>query len=370
VRLRILSILFLLAGLGACSLPRPWLGPANTHVCPEQSIDGERLLIVSFRLPDCRKGPLEWSDYRSEQPHFGVADAVGATHRVGEKLWWDELRARVTRSSNDPVVYIHGFYNSEDDAVTRSLAIRALLCPRHTPLAEIEACKAERPVVALTWPSLDRFAKYTWDETNSDWATEPAVAVILRIAREYPRSILIAHSMGNRLLIPAALAARSEGLKLEQLILASADVDREVVARLLRQPAGIGFPATFYASRADQALSASWRVHGYPRAGDLTTWVSGDKPAFPYDVVKNAEIVDTTAVTADLAEHAAFIESYEGATDLCHQLALDDHKPGRAEDVGHPHYWTLKEGVPPDDECALLAWAAVRIASGQPLTRR
>lgn len=328
---------------------------------PPEAVAGEPLLLVSFRSPDCREGPLKWTYFRAEKAEFGVADVSLATRRIHEGAWWEELAARVSRSGA-PTIYIHGYFNNQDDAIRRALGVRALLCPRDTPLDEIASCRPTRPVVALSWPSHDNFAKYTWDEANSEWAANHAIAVVLKIARKHPGTIIIAHSMGNRILVPTTLAAARERLSLGHVILASADVDRGYIARLLREPSGLGFPATLYASRKDQALSASWRTHGYPRAGDLSNWVSGRAHGYPYREFRNAEIVDTTEVRADAAAHRAFISSQEAAADLCHILA----KPGSIQDGS---YRTLREGISPDDDCALRAWAAVRIAEGKPLKR-
>lgn len=371
MRVRALLIFVFLASLGGCMLPRPWLGPGDTHMCPDpQPVAGEQLLLISFRLPDCRQGTLKWTAFRSEQPHFGVADATRATRRVPEEDWWNDLDARVRGTGKAPVIYIHGYFNSQDDAVRRGLGMRALLCPRETTLERIVSCVPVRPVVALSWPSYDDAAKYTWDEANSEWAVDHATAVILQVARKYPGTILVAHSMGNRILVPATLAAAREGLRLEHVVLASPDVDRAYLARLLGRAEGLGFPATIYASRKDQALSASWRTHGHPRAGDLSNWVSGRNPGYPYREFRNSEIVDTTGVSAGAAAHAAFIKSEEGAADLCHVLAGDEIKPGRLPDTEYPPYSVLRKGVPPGDDCRLLAWAATRIAESKPLRQR
>jgi pimeloyl-ACP methyl ester carboxylesterase len=349
-------------------LPRPWLGPADASTCqPLAAAADEPLLLVSYRLPDCRRGALDWTFFRSEQTQFGVADSQRATNLVDEDSWWKQLKLRAGPQRTAPVIFIHGYFNSEDDAVARALGVRALLCPRETRLNEIPECTPARPVIALSWPSYHNAAKYTWDEANSEWAIDRAADMIVKIAHQYPGTILVAHSMGNRILVAAALAAKRQGVDLGRLVLGSPDVDRGELAALLdRKPDGLGFPATIYASRKDQALSGSWRTHGYARAGDLSNWVSGRQPGYPYREFYNAEILDTTNVKADFAEHRAFIASQEGAADLCHVLANDSAKPGRDPDERFPSYFVLREGVSAADPCALRAWAAVQIANKRP----
>ena len=367
MRVRVSLIVLILLALGACALPRPWLGPGTASACPDPSpVAGEQLLLVSFRLPDCRRGPLKWTYFRSEEPQFGVADGDRHTRLIAKGAWWDELKLRASSKDAAPVIFIHGYYNDEDDAVARALGVRALLCKPETKLQDIEKCQSKRPVIALSWPSYSNWSKYVWDEANSEWTIDRAAELIVKIAHDYPGTILVAHSMGNRILVASALRAEREHVSLGRLVLASPDVDRAEVAALLKRPQGLGFPATIYASRKDQALSGSWRTHGYARAGDLSNWVSGSQPGYPYREFHNSDIVDTTNVKADFAEHRAFIASQEGAADLCHVLANDSVKPGRDPDEKFPSYFVLREGVSAGDDCALRAWAAVQIANKRP----
>jgi esterase/lipase superfamily enzyme len=325
------------------------------------------LLVVSTRLPDCREGPLEWTYYRADGPQYATADTNRHTRVVDDTAWLTELDRRVTAAGKAPVIYIHGYFNNQDDGYRRALAIRALLCPRETAPTgtAIDACTPSRPVIALTWASHNNFAKYTWDEANAEWSIDRSVAQILAIARRHNGAILVAHSMGNRILVAAARAAQKEPALFSRLILASPDVDRGQMVELLQRQEGLGFPATIYASRKDQALSASWRTHGYPRAGDLSHWVSGRIPGYPYRLVHQAEIVDTTNAQAGAVAHAAFIQSDEGAADLCHVLAGDLSKPGRVPDPLYAPYWVLAKKPANPDDCRELGIAAAQIAKGK-----
>jgi esterase/lipase superfamily enzyme len=366
------SKIFLICGTlalssGGCTIPRPWLAPKPSAAClgPLQADDA--LLTLSFRLPDCDSGrPVRWTHYRSEEPQFATTDESLRSSLVSEEDWNAELDRRVARAGKPPVIYIHGYFNNQNDAYRRALGLRALLCPSGTAAdrQSIVACTPERPVVTLTWPSHDEFAKYTWDEANAEWAIDRAVPQILAIARRHKGAILIAHSMGNRILVEAAIAAGNEAQLFEHLILAAPDVDRARIAGLLNRQEGLGFPATIYASRKDQALSASWRTHGYPRAGDLSHWVSGRRPGYPFRIFNKAHVVDTTLVSAGAVAHAAFIQSKEGAADLCHVLAGNGAPPGRKPDPQYPPYMVLVPDFQGPDHCSRLSKAAARIAKG------
>ena len=369
MRVASVACLFFFPTLSGCIMPRPWLAPTAAETCStvHQPLDG-KILVASFRSSDCHTGRLRWTPYRSEAGEFSAVDEKGQTTFNSRDVWLKELKRRAPTVETAPVVYIHGFDNGEDFAVERADAIRVLLCDEHSAKLNPSSCTPRRPVVAVTWPSFNRLVKYTWDEANNEWAQGPAVALIVEIAREMPGTILVAHSMGNRILIPAAMEASRERASLDGLILASPDVDRESVAELLRRPGGLGFPATIYASLKDQALSLSWRTHGNPRAGDLSYWVSGRVRAYPYDVLNNAEVVDTTSLSDGVAAHAAFIETLQGAADLCHVLAGE--LPVRDPDPAHPHYWALRDNSLAGDSCEQRAIAAVQIASRNPAEHR
>lgn len=350
--------------LSGCTLPRPWLAPSPTDGCPTAQAASEELLVLSLRLPDCRNGRFKWSAFRADRAQYSVADGSRRTRLVDKDSWFEELDRRVA-ASKPPIIYIHGYFNGQDDALNRALALRALLCPRVPPPLDLAKCNPARPVIALTWPSHNRFAKYAWDEANNEWSLSRSVDAILTIARRHKGTTLVAHSMGNRILVAAAIAARENEKLFDRLVLASPDVDRAQVAELLGLDLG-KYEVTIYASRKDQALSASWRTHGYPRAGDLSYWVSGRSPGYPYSGFgENVRIVDTTAVRAGLTEHAAFVESREGAADLCHVLAGAKTFPGRQADPKYSRYSMLRKGLQPGDDCALLAATAVALAKGR-----
>lgn len=343
-----------------------------------------RHLVSLFLLP---QGRLRWTAFRTaptgsalatrhystdDETRFGLAGLEPGTKvdsiELTETAWSDRLDKQLERE-RAPVIYIHGYDNSAEDAIRRGFALRALLCPRDTAYNAIQNCVPNRPVIVLTWPSNDNKAEYTWDEANEEWVADDAVSVITHIVKCHPGAILIAHSMGNRILIAAARAAQEQHLQIARVILASPDVDRDFFVRFVDSNAFWTYRTTLYGSRKDQALTASWRLHGYPRAGDLSYWIIGDTPGYPYQRYhQNLDIVDTSEAHAGTFAHAAFIESPEGAADLCHVLA--DPQDGTPERTRDGRYFSLIRGLVKDDDCAVRAWAAVAIANGDRLPDR
>ena len=88
---------------------------------------------------------------------------------------------------------------------------------------------------------------------------------------------IIAHSMGNQLLLPTLRnldRKNPEVARINQIILAAPDVDRDSFQFLATQIRGIGQGMTMYASSNDVALSISRRfAGGIPRAGDVPVGV-------------------------------------------------------------------------------------------------
>ena len=339
-RLLCAAALFMPAG---CMLPRPPESSSEyTDSCPPAASTAHAgWLIISYRLPDCRTG-FRWTYFRSDKPIFAVESGT-QTSILTEEAWRKALKAEVSRHlGQPPIVYVHGYKTDHEDALRRSRAIA-------------ELPKEKRAVVTISWPSYAGLAKYFWDQTNNQFVRTDAASQIRQIGKAHPGTVIIAHSMGNHMLLEAADA--SSGLK--HLILASPDVDRANLAHRLSRPGGLGVPATLYASRADQALSAAWRSHGLPRGGDLSSWVTGRQMKYIYLDAKSTDVVDTSEARAGPTGHAAFIENEAAAADLCRVLDEVPVNAGRKNLGGH-HWLLLSEPHP--DECLDRARRAVRIA--------
>jgi hypothetical protein len=77
-----------------------------------------------------------------------------------------------------------------------------------------------------------------------------------------------------------------------------------------------------------------------------------------------SEIVDTTAVRANLAGHADFIEGQEGAADLCRLLAGLPAIPWRNAVDAQRRYFELTKNSQPD-RCTAVGERAAAIANGK-----
>jgi len=297
-------------------------------VSAEEAATG--IFIVTTRMLDCRgtRPPLLSTGRRSE-PAFAVGVAPragrwpGAVHLTGQQDWENALGVRLRASGGRLLLFVHGYNNTPAQVFDRTAAIVA-----RTGFAG--------PAVAFTWPSRGDTLHYTWDEENVAWTRKRLRDFVSALVKRQPhvRMVLVSHSMGNRAALDlAATLPETDGARIEQMILASPDVDRELFAEELELVAKRVPRITVYASFHDLALKTSWNVHGAPRAGDPSCrydlWRRNHRKAPQpeiglrtcYPVLPDGvDLVDTSGVSSGIG-HADFVESDIAAEDLCRTLA-------------------------------------------------
>lgn len=354
-------ILANLVTLSACQLP-PLANVSSDPTCPRDSQVGQTdIFVLSARGFRCHSPVAYLGPYRQVQGlNYGrSATGVHADHGlsptllVDEEAWDRDLDDRIRRNGA-PVIYIHGFNNSEDQAVRTARAIRSLLLD-------------SRPVVAVTWPSYAMLAAVGWDEANNEWAREALSARIAQIISRHKGTTLIAHSMGNRILLDLLISHPEAVRNIGQIVAAAPDVDEDQFMRHMQMGHSFGTPITIYASTKDQALAGSWRLHGMRRAGDLSNTAHSHNLSIRYhDLDPSVEIVDLSHVKGDPFGHSDFIQSVSGAADLCRVL---NHLPllGRSSLQGQ--YFQLAEDDRNRDDCDTRSKQAALIDKGEEVTR-
>ena len=321
-----------------CMMPRAWKTADYPRKCEMQTpqVPVNARLLITLRLPRCQTRVI-LTQYRSDQPLYAAVDGNQITFH-DYKVWRSELLRRAQVTGKPPVMYIHGYNTDNAEALERADKIAWALKDRH-------------PVVALTWPSYARKRAFFWDEANAEWALDGARAAVSTMVDSFPGSVLIAHSMGNRLALAATthLKANNKSSRLGRLVMAAPDVDRGVAAQAFAN--GLGADVTLYVSLRDQPLSGSWRGHGYPRAGDFSSWVSGRKPVYAFAWLPRVDVIDTTPVDRSLSGHSAFIDTAEGAADLCRVVNGEgETRPGVYRQPAKPtNYGHLVKGGVQDD---------------------
>jgi len=224
------------------------------------------------------------------------------------------------------LVFLHGYKVSFEEAARRAAQLACDL-------------SFDGAVVLFSWASCGSLLRYMADEDRAKVSAN-ALAEFLRTLQDGPwrRVHLLAHSMGNRVLL-GALAGRSQPMaSAGSVVLAAADVYTGEFADILpRALAALG-PApgklTSYVSRTDRALLLSRWLHGAERIG---LFDDGAEPM----TFAGLETIDATHVDASmLARHSYFGDERSVITDL--GLLLAEGLPPARRGLREVHgrgYW-------------------------------
>ena len=147
------------------------------------------------------------------------------------------------------LVFVHGFNVSFDEALQRAAQLKRDL-------------NFDGAMFVYSWPSQGSMFKYATDKVSADASAQALLSFLQTVesASGAEKIHVIAHSMGNRILLPAlAMADGTLRGKLREVILAAPAVPRAEFLNWLDTIAGRG-PVSFtlYASAADKAMWAGW----------------------------------------------------------------------------------------------------------------
>ncbi len=237
-----------------------------------------------------------WSETEDPKKHFTMKEIRELTQAEFVEL----VRKRLEESKeykNHALVFVHGFNTSFDFAVYRTAQIAYDL-------------KFDGAPFLYSWPSKGQFGvqDYSYDRESSG-AAEPYLRQFLEIvARETGAKSLsiIAHSMGNQLLLPVLRDLKRSappGIEISQVIMAAPDVDRDNFNFIASEIKGISKGVTLYAAANDRAMIASRRFWGgVPRAGDV--------PETGPVIVPGVDTIDVTAINTDMwsLNHSGYAE--------------------------------------------------------------
>lgn len=231
------------------------------------------------------------------------------------------IRERLASSSayrRQALVLVHGFNNGFDDALYRTAQVTYDL-------------NFDGASFLYSWPAGGGISQYLYDRDSAQQA-EPYLTEFLQMVLNESgaeKVNLIAHSMGNQLLLQVLrfLKDRNPALagRINQIILAAPDVDRDAFTYLAGEIKGVGRGITMYASANDVALQAARRVAGLkPRAGDIPADLG---PA----IVANVDTIDISALGTDYlaTNHSTYAERTALLRDIELVLKTGERPPER-----------------------------------------
>lgn len=281
------------------------------------------------------KGQIErpsiWSLYRDD-PDKHIYIMRGFEQEYED--FYEQLSKLVGDSTRKQVfVFVHGYNVTFEEAIFRTAQVAYDL-------------QFDGPPVLYSWPSLGSSIQYLADANNADWSVPHLRWFLEDVAQKAQAQAVhvIAHSMGNRVTVPALNRVVVESgtnvrSKFNQVVLAAPDIDASIFKQLASTLRSAGERITLYASSNDLALQASKRVQGYQRAGDALPNVL---------IVDGIETVDVSATDTNLIGlgHSYYGDRTTILSDLFYLIRerLGAERRAGLDPVGQPpsRYWVFR----------------------------
>ncbi|GLR60658.1 alpha/beta hydrolase [Rhizobium indigoferae] len=278
----------------------------------------------------------------------------------GERAGETWLKTHMPKSRR-VLVFVHGFNNRYEDAVYRFAQI-------------VHDSHADVAPVVFTWPSRGSIFDYNYDKESTNYSRDALEELLTRTAANPAVSdvTIMAHSMGTWLTVEALrqMAIRNGHVasKINNVILASPDLDVDVFGR---QFASLGKERphfTIFVSQDDRALALSRRISGnVDRLGQI------DPSVEPYRSKLEAAgitVLDLTKLKGgDRLNHGKFAESPEVVKLIGDRLiagqTITDSNVGLGEAVG-----AVAMGAAQTAGSAVSVAVSTPIAIFDPRTRR
>jgi esterase/lipase superfamily enzyme len=200
------------------------------------------------------------------------------------------------------------------------------------------------PVIAFSWPSTNNLAGYAADMENMAWSGTEFRNLLNELVTRYPGATIhvIAHSMGNKILIDAILQLREtypddSDWPLGEIVMIAPDIDRQtfekdVAGRLFDIPSR----KTLYVSSKDFPLFASATIYTYPRLGDAR-----DGPP----IIDGIDTVDVSDAIPMFDGHGYYEANRETIDDLYYIIRegreADDRPTLMETKIAEGTYWRL-----------------------------
>ncbi|MGO7451426.1 alpha/beta hydrolase [Rhizobium ruizarguesonis] len=304
-------------------------------------------------------GQVQWPSRLPADPLRDFV-TVSVDPLEGERAGETWLKSHMPKSRR-VLVFVHGFNNRYEDAVYRFAQI-------------VHDSHADVAPVVFTWPSRGSIFDYNYDKESTNYSRDALEELLTRTAANPAVSdvTIMAHSMGTWLTVEALrqMAIRNGHVasKINNVILASPDLDVDVFGR---QFASLGKERphfTIFVSQDDRALALSRRISGnVDRLGQI------DPSVEPYRSKLEAAgitVLDLTKLKGgDRLNHGKFAESPEVVKLIGDRLiagqAITDSNVGLGEAVG-----AVAMGAAQTAGSAVSVAVSTPIAIFDPRTRR
>jgi esterase/lipase superfamily enzyme len=251
----------------------------------------------------------------------------------GKAQFMKDIAGMVSASpGKEAFVFVHGYNVSFEDAAIRTAQLAYDFGFKGAP-------------IFYSWPSRGSLFGYLDDETSIQQTVGNLKQFLEDVSASSGATVvhLIAHSMGNRALLPvlAQLAVDPQFKnfgKFSTVVFAAPDVDRDVFMQSVGQIQKSQSKITLYVSEHDQALAASHLLfHKEPRAGE------GGSDTI---VMPGLDTVDVSKLSMDALGHSYFGDNRSVVEDLLKFLKGQiAPRPGLSKvPLGSLAYWQMAPG--------------------------
>jgi esterase/lipase superfamily enzyme len=271
-----------------------------------------------------RKGKLEqrpwWrplTDKNDPRRYVVLGRVDGMSH--------DEFASRLSignEPSSDLLVFVHGYHVTFEEAARRAAQFAYDL-------------QFKGRVLLYSWPSQGTLAGYLADEERA-FLSASKFASFLKFLQDGPwKNVhVLAHSMGNRVMLHGLAGGGWPNSKLGQVVFVAADVYEETFNQLFPAISGNGRLYTSYASRSDRALLVSSILHQARRIG-----ICKEEPF----VASGLETVDASKVDTGLLGHGYFADKASVIDDIAE--LIEGRSASQRQSLYQPlekQYWDFK----------------------------
>ena len=243
--------------------------------------------------------------------------------------FFEKMKSKMKKTKNEDIfVFIHGFNVTFEDSVRRTAQLAYDLNYPGIP-------------VAYSWPSQGTSIDYLADKDRATWSYPHLKEFLVTLNKKAnARKIhVLAHSMGNRVLLNALKDIDSNAVRLNQVILAAPDINSrifidQIEPRLRRKAERY----TLYTSSHDRALIVANTLQKSHRLGQ-----SGKEMV----VIDGIDTIDASGIDTNALGHSYYGDERELLFDLYN--LIKNGMPPYARNLdkkfkdGAGNYWSLRQ---------------------------
>lgn len=230
---------------------------------PDTYFSGERSSAVSYAQasisvpPSHEPGQIEWPQSVPGDPEkdFVARSAGYIADKAAFKRQINQRLAALPPNKREIFVFIHGYNTRFPEGLYRFTQI-------------VHDAKFEGVPVFFTWASRGNLQDYVYDLNSAAIARSALEETLVELTGTNATNItILAHSMGNWLLMETAVQAKPENRrriagKIDDIVLAAPDIDIDLFKAQLRKLGKPPKPYTVIVSKDDRALRLSRTIAG------------------------------------------------------------------------------------------------------------